>query len=175
LGIATRNGTPLSQRNVLRSALTHAAREAGLLADGARLRFHDLRHTFASHLIIDLGLDVVRVSRILGHASASTTLDVYAHMFDEARHTADIRARMARSEFAGLLSQQDDRDVITLPAAAVERRSRPTARERAALRWSLDQTLTAVAVSTAITSENSLSKTIAVQAFPQWSQPGSNR
>jgi transcriptional regulator with XRE-family HTH domain len=26
--------------------------------DGARLRFHDLRHTFASHLIIDLGLGI---------------------------------------------------------------------------------------------------------------------
>ena len=37
---------------------------------------HDLRHTFASHLIVDLGLDVVQVSRILGHASPSTTLDI---------------------------------------------------------------------------------------------------
>jgi integrase len=26
------------------------------------LRFHDLRHTFASHLIIDLGLDIAQVS-----------------------------------------------------------------------------------------------------------------
>jgi integrase len=72
------------------------------------LRFHDLRHTFASHLIIDLGLDVVQVSRILGHASASTTLDIYAHLFDQARHAADIRARMAHSEFAGLLKPDQD-------------------------------------------------------------------
>jgi Phage integrase family len=50
---------------------------------------HDLRHTFASHLIVDLGLDVVQVSRLMGHASPSTTLNVYAHMFDEARHAAD--------------------------------------------------------------------------------------
>lgn len=75
----TRNGTPLSQRNVQRSALARAARTADLDGDGSRLRFHDLRHTFASHLIIDLGLDVVQVSRILGHSSVSTTLNIYAH------------------------------------------------------------------------------------------------
>ncbi len=40
-------------------------------------------------------------------------------MFDEARHAADIRARMARSTFAGLLDgEQDERKVITHPAAA---------------------------------------------------------
>ncbi len=100
---STRKGTPLSQRNIQRSALHLAADAAGLRADGERLHFHDLRHTFASHLIVDLGLDVVQVSRLMGHASPSTTLNIYAHMFDEARHAADIRARMARSAFAGLL------------------------------------------------------------------------
>lgn len=132
---ATRNGTPLSQRNVQRSALTRAARMAGLDRDRSRLRFHDLRHTFASHLIIDLHLDVVQVSRILGHANVSTTLDVYTHLFDEARHAADIRSRMAGSAFAGLLNPDEDRTVIILPAAA-ERGSRPqSARHRAATRW----------------------------------------
>ena len=131
---ATRNGTPLSQRNAQRSALAHAARAAGLLGEGRRLRFHDLRHTFTSHLIIDLELDVVQVSRMLGHASAATTLALYAHLFDEARHAADIRARMGRSEFAGLLAPKHDPNVTPLPAVAVHRRS-PSARERAARRW----------------------------------------
>ena len=56
----------------------------------------------------------------MGHASPSTTLNIYAHMFDEARHAADIRARMARSAFAGLLDadDEDERGVVTLPAAA---------------------------------------------------------
>ena len=75
------------------------------------------------------------VSRILGHASASTTLGIYAHMFDEARHTSEIRARMARSEFAGLLDPGEGGNVITLPAAATARRRGRSARERAALRW----------------------------------------
>lgn len=132
---ATRNGTPLSQRNAQRSALARAATVAGLRTGGSPLRFHHLRHTFASHLIVDLGLDVVQVSRILGHASVSTTLDIYAHVFDEGRHAADIRARMAASAFAGLLEPDDDRKVITLPAAIAGDRGRLSARERAAIRW----------------------------------------
>lgn len=62
-----------------------------------------MRHTFASHLIVDLGLDVAQVSRILGHARITITLDIYTHLFDDARHTREIRRRMAASEFAGLL------------------------------------------------------------------------
>jgi integrase len=50
-----------------------------------RLRFHDLRHTFASLLIAE-GADVVFASRKLGHASVKTTLDVYAHLFDAVEH-----------------------------------------------------------------------------------------
>jgi integrase len=37
-------------------------------------------NTYASHLIIDVGLDVVQVSRPLGHTSHATTLRVYAHV-----------------------------------------------------------------------------------------------
>jgi hypothetical protein len=87
------------------------------------------------HLIIDLHLDVVQVSRILGHAGVSTTLDLYAHLFDESRCAADIRARMAGSAFAGLLDPGDDRTVIVLPAAVEPGAARLSARERAAIRW----------------------------------------
>jgi hypothetical protein len=73
------------------------------------LRFHDLRHTFASHLIVDLGLDVAQVSRILGHARITITLDTYTHLFDDARHAREIRQRMAASQFAGLLDLDFDR------------------------------------------------------------------
>ncbi|MFZ2052499.1 MAG: site-specific integrase, partial [Solirubrobacteraceae bacterium] len=101
---ATARGTPYGHRNVARRVLQSAARSAGLDRDGwPPLRFHDLRHTFASHLIVDLGLDVAQVSRILGHARITITLDVYTHLFDDARHTQDIRTRMAASPFAELL------------------------------------------------------------------------
>jgi len=102
---ATSHGTPHGHRNVSRRCLTRAAECAGLNDGGwPPLRFHDLRHAFASHLIVDLGLDVAQVSRILGHASPTITLNVYTHMFDDARHAREIRQRMAASPFAELLN-----------------------------------------------------------------------
>jgi len=44
-----------------------------------RIRLHDLRHTHASHLLL-AGINVKVVSERLGHASASFTLDTYAHV-----------------------------------------------------------------------------------------------
>ncbi|MFC8732107.1 tyrosine-type recombinase/integrase [Luteimicrobium sp. NPDC057192] len=43
---------------------------------------HDLRHTAAS-LAVSSGANVKAVQRMLGHASASMTLDVYADLFDD--------------------------------------------------------------------------------------------
>src|SRR5262249_12511806 len=48
---------------------------------------HALRHTHASTLIA-AGVDILTVSRRLGHASPSITLDVYGHLI----HGADDRA-----------------------------------------------------------------------------------
>ncbi len=43
---------------------------------------HDLRHTAAS-LAVSSGANIKAVQRMLGHAKASMTLDVYADLFDE--------------------------------------------------------------------------------------------
>ena len=101
---ATSRGTAFLHHNVSKRVLRRAAVNAGLDRDGRRVRFHDLRHTFASHLIIDIRLDVVQVSRMLGHARTSMTLDTYTHLFEEARHGADVRAELAKSDFANLLA-----------------------------------------------------------------------
>ena len=50
-----------------------------------------------------VGLDVAQLSRILGHARITITLDTYTHLFEDARHEHDIRACMATSAFVGLL------------------------------------------------------------------------
>lgn len=101
-------GMPLGYRNVERRGLTRAANKADLNEKGRpRLRLHDLRHTLASHLIVDLKLDVAQVSRILGHARPSITLDTYTHLFDQAAHAANIRQLMEQSPFARLLSESD--------------------------------------------------------------------
>jgi integrase len=57
-----------------------AAARAGL---AKALRFHDLRHTFASHWVLDGG-DIFRLSKILGHANVTITQKVYAHLVPEA-------------------------------------------------------------------------------------------
>jgi len=43
---------------------------------------HDLRHTAAS-LAVSAGANVKAVQKMLGHASAAMTLDIYADLFDE--------------------------------------------------------------------------------------------
>jgi len=48
---------------------------------------HSLRHTNAS-LLIAQGVDVRTVASLLGHAQASTTLDIYAHAFDKNKRKA---------------------------------------------------------------------------------------
>ena len=52
------------------------------------LRFHDLRHTFATHALAS-GVDAKTLSVILGHTKASFTLDTYTHT------TGDMQKRAA--------------------------------------------------------------------------------
>jgi integrase len=54
------------------------------------ITFHALRHTHASQLIAS-GVDIVTISKRLGHAKPSVTLAIYAHMF----HTDDSKAAAA--------------------------------------------------------------------------------
>jgi integrase len=44
---------------------------------------HDLRHTAASLASIQNGANVKALQRMLGHASAAMTLDVYAGLFSD--------------------------------------------------------------------------------------------
>lgn len=58
-------------------------KDAGL----EHLRFHDLRHTFAT-LALQNGVDIKTVSGMLGHFSAGFTLDTYAHVTTSAKREA---------------------------------------------------------------------------------------
>ncbi len=51
------------------------------------VHFHTLRHSFATRLL-ELGTDVKTVSVLLGHSSARTTLDFYAHSLIEQQRIA---------------------------------------------------------------------------------------
>ena len=64
---------------------------------GEYLRFHDLRHTFAT-LAIARGVDVKTVSVILGHASAAMTLDIYADALEDSKRSGMELMDMVLSE-----------------------------------------------------------------------------
>lgn len=72
-------GGPLSEPNWKRSVRwATAIRKIGR----PTLRVHDLRHTCAS-LWLGAGADPKVVQRILGHASATMTMDLYGHLIDQ--------------------------------------------------------------------------------------------
>jgi integrase len=54
------------------------------------IRFHDLRHTFAS-LLIAQGAHPKLISEQLGHASVQITLDRYGHLMDQSYGDASDR------------------------------------------------------------------------------------
>ncbi|MFO7172598.1 MAG: tyrosine-type recombinase/integrase [Bacillota bacterium] len=83
LVFTTTLGTPLSHWNVTKRDFRAVLEKAGL----PRIRFHDLRHTAAT-LMLDQGVPVHVVSRVLGHASVTVTLQVYAHVLEQKKKEA---------------------------------------------------------------------------------------
>ena len=90
------NGGPISPDSVLHM-LHRVLKRAGL----PRVRFHDLRHTFAT-LALQNGVDVKTVSGMLGHFSAGFTLDTYAHITSAAQRQA---AKTMGSVLAGAIPE----------------------------------------------------------------------
>ena len=75
-------GGPISPDSVLQM-LHRVLKRAGL----PKVRFHDLRHTFAT-VALQNGVDIKTVSGMLGHYSAGFTLDTYAHVTTAAQREA---------------------------------------------------------------------------------------
>jgi integrase len=76
-------GHPLRKENFARRVLDPICKKAGL----RRIRFHDLRHTFASRLLQN-GESPVYVKEQLGHASIQLTVDTYGHLIPGANKAA---------------------------------------------------------------------------------------
>jgi integrase len=86
---ASRKGTQLSHRNVTKRGFAPAAELAGL-----PVSIHDTRHAFASRMI-SRGIDVVTLSRLMGHSNPRVTLEVYSHLYDAKKSDEAVRAAMA--------------------------------------------------------------------------------
>lgn len=74
-------------------------------ADLPGINFHALRHTFATRAL-EAGMDIKVLSSILGHAQASTTLNLYAHALPD--HKRDSMEKMRSFYGVGFDTNEDD-------------------------------------------------------------------
>jgi hypothetical protein len=86
LVFSNENGLSLDPENLIKREFLPALDRAGL----RRIRFHDLRHTYAS-LLISQGENIKFIQSQLGHASAKTTLDRYRHLMPNLENDAARR------------------------------------------------------------------------------------
>jgi integrase len=91
LVFAKYDGTPFSPDR-LSGDFTRVTKAAGL----PHVSLHTMRHTHASQLIA-AGVDILTISRRLGHHSGAITLNVYGHLISSQDRAADITQEM----FAG--------------------------------------------------------------------------
>ena len=94
--VASGSGTYLRRSNFRRRVWLPAVQLAGL----SPLRFHDLRHSHAA-LLIAQGEHPKLIADRMGHASATVTMSIYAHLFpgldEEAAERMDKARRTWRS------------------------------------------------------------------------------
>jgi len=81
-----RSSNPINHNNLVNRHFFPALKEAEL----PRMRFHDLRHTYAS-LLIEQGENIKYIQTQLGHSNPTITLNVYAHLMKEVNQEAACR------------------------------------------------------------------------------------
>lgn len=64
------------EKRFIEDGITKGSKAAGI----TRIRVHDLRHSHAS-LLINMGCNIVLISKRLGHENVSITLDTYGHLY----------------------------------------------------------------------------------------------
>lgn len=79
-------GQPMNHNNLVSRHFNPALKKAGI----DRIRFHDLRHSFAS-LLIEQGENLKYIQSQLGHSTPTVTLNVYAHLMKTVNQEAACR------------------------------------------------------------------------------------
>lgn len=80
------SGNPMNYSNMVKRHFLPALKEAEISA----IRFHDLRHTFAS-LLIEQGENIKYIQTQLGHSSPTVTWNVYTHLMKPTNQEAACR------------------------------------------------------------------------------------
>lgn len=107
------NGEPYEPRTY-QDLFKRCVRRAGI----ADANFHSLRHTFATRSL-EQGMDVVTVSRLLGHANPSITLDKYGHALDDHKRKSieklgDLYGGTSRAKIGEAPEEQPQQEGFTV-------------------------------------------------------------
>ncbi len=88
--------SPVKEDSPLNPQTVYRATQKILERAGCKkIRFHDLRHTFAT-MALENGMDVKTLSSMIGHSSVATTLDIYSHI------TSDMLKNAAKTIERGM-------------------------------------------------------------------------
>jgi len=79
-------GGPINHNNMVNRHFEPALKKAEI----PRIRWHDIRHTYAS-LLIEQGENIKYIQNQLGHSSPTVTLNVYAHLMKPVNQDAALR------------------------------------------------------------------------------------
>lgn len=91
--VFSKDGQPLAGQNMVRDVFHPTLKRAGL----RRVRFHDLRHTYAA-LMIAQNANMKWLQGQMGHSSITTTMDRYGHLLTEVGN--DMGAKLDALVFA---------------------------------------------------------------------------
>ncbi len=84
------SGRPMNHNNMVTRHFNPALKKAGI----KRIRFHDLRHSYAS-LLIEQGENIKYIQSQLGHSTPMVTLNVYTHLMKPENQEAAVRLEKA--------------------------------------------------------------------------------
>lgn len=115
LVLTSRTGAPV-RRSTWQAAWARAQRDTKL----GHVRFHDLRHYYAS-VLISAGCSVKAVQSALGHKNAAETLDIYSHLLpsDEDRTRAAVQAALGPAGCVTDVSRELEDDPLEAPEPAI--------------------------------------------------------